>query len=296
MHFKVESLAELYSQIRQPLLDAPIVAPRGLITKEILGVSIELTNPRSRLAYHKDRHFSLPFAIAESVLFFHSTNSVEPIAYINPRMMQFSDDGKTLYGSYGKRVSHYINRIVEKLKFDEFSRQAILIIPRLDDIPVNTKDWPCTCLIQFMLRNKKLHCFVSMRSNDSIWGLPYDLFVYTSLQETLANELGVEVGTYYHNANSFHIYQRHFKLLEQLVEMQPVEFAHDYVAQDIVYLSTLANRLKYMNEDDFSYYDTNKPYEWILEDFHRKKAGLAPKPLPEHLNWIRQFIDAESQK
>jgi thymidylate synthase len=47
-----------------------------------------------------------------------------------------------------------------------------------------------------------------MRSNDAYVGLPYDIFLFTSLQELMASELDIEIGTYYHSVNSLHIYHR----------------------------------------------------------------------------------------
>jgi thymidylate synthase len=37
------------------------------------------------------------------------------------------------------------------------------------------------------------------------------------LQELLACELGVEVGSYFHSATSLHLYERHFKLAEEIL-------------------------------------------------------------------------------
>jgi thymidylate synthase len=47
-----------------------------------------------------------------------------------------------------------------------------------------------------------------MRSNDIWLGVPYDYFVFTSLQTKMAMELGVDVGEYTHFAGSLHLYKR----------------------------------------------------------------------------------------
>jgi thymidylate synthase len=56
-----------------------------------------------------------------------------------------------------------------------------------------------------------------MRSNDLIWGVPYDVFVFTFLQELAAMELQVGLGTYHHFAGSLHIYDRHFNLVDEIL-------------------------------------------------------------------------------
>jgi thymidylate synthase len=46
-----------------------------------------------------------------------------------------------------------------------------------------------------------------MRSNDVFLGLPYDVFNFTMLQELMAVELGIELGSYIHFAASLHLYE-----------------------------------------------------------------------------------------
>jgi thymidylate synthase len=65
-----------------------------------------------------------------------------------------------------------------------------------------------------MIRDDKLLCITNMRSNDAILGLSYDMFSFTMLQEFVANMIGVEVGPYYHNAGSFHVYVKDVAGLE----------------------------------------------------------------------------------
>jgi thymidylate synthase len=64
-----------------------------------------------------------------------------------------------------------------------------------------------------------------MRSNDVVWGVPYDLFFFTMLQEYLATCLGVRVGEYIHFASSMHLYERHFSLAERILSTESVECA-----------------------------------------------------------------------
>ena len=69
-----------------------------------------------------------------------------------------------------------------------------------------------------MLRNDRLHAVLTMRSNDVIWGLPYDVFLFTMIQEMLACELGAELGSYCHIAGSLHLYNQHERLAERVLE------------------------------------------------------------------------------
>ncbi|MGB1450526.1 MAG: thymidylate synthase, partial [Marinirhabdus sp.] len=71
---------------------------------------------------------------------------------------------------------------------------------------------------QFLIRENKLDLITTMRSNDMIWGLPNDIFLFTMIQEILASELKIESGNYYHQANSLHIYKRHFDLMNRILK------------------------------------------------------------------------------
>ena len=57
-----------------------------------------------------------------------------------------------------------------------------------------------------------------MRSSDIILGLAYDVPAFTTMQEILANELGVDLGEYVHTSNSLHCYERDFVMLNDIVE------------------------------------------------------------------------------
>jgi thymidylate synthase len=73
-----------------------------------------------------------------------------------------------------------------------------------------------------------------MRSNDVILGLPTDIAFFAVLQSQMLAHLKwhggaeyqeLELGTYTHIANSFHIYERHFELADKMItrKFEPIE-------------------------------------------------------------------------
>ena len=76
-----------------------------------------------------------------------------------------------------------------------------------------SKDIPCNVLSHLLLRKRRLEWLQVMRSNDLVWGLPYNLIQWTYLQEVVAGWLGVEPGQYVHVSDSLHAYNRHWKAL-----------------------------------------------------------------------------------
>jgi thymidylate synthase len=111
--------------------------------------------------------------------------------------------------------------LIDLLKEDKYSRRAILnLYDPESGLDYFAKDIACVSTVQFLVRKNKLDLIVTMRSNDIIWGLPYDIFFFSMLQELLSLELNVELGTYYHNVGSMHLYERHFSLGKEMLSVQ----------------------------------------------------------------------------
>lgn len=126
------------------------------------------------------------------------------------------------HGAYGWRMTrrfggyNVLAHIIRMLKTDPGTRQAV-VVPYdtaldLEKSAVgDKKDIPCTISLNFMLRQNKLYLSVNMRSNDLWLGMPHDVFVFTSLQQLVANALGAELGWYQHSAMSMHLYHRNLE-------------------------------------------------------------------------------------
>jgi thymidylate synthase len=127
-----------------------------------------------------------------------------------------SDDMQTIFGAYGPRMfgrrpNNQLARVISSLKNKPDSRQAVVqLFDRRDTLEFHS-DIPCTCTLQFVIRDRRLHMLTSMRSNDAWLGLPHDVFAFTMIQELVARSLGVELGEYRHSVGSLHLYERDSK-------------------------------------------------------------------------------------
>ena len=91
------------------------------------------------------------------------------------------------------------------------------------DRHAGNKDVPCTLTMHWFIRENKLHLIVNMRSNDIILGFTNDVFQFTMMQEAMMLRLretypDLELGNYYHNAGSMHIYDRHFEMAQSIIK------------------------------------------------------------------------------
>ncbi|KAA6470288.1 thymidylate synthase [Bacillus cereus] len=215
-----ENIDEIQVKIIKKILqEGKEVKPRGMLNRELTGFSFRLNNPRARITYNLKRKFNLMFAVGELFWYLSGSNLCETITYYNKRYPNFSDDGEVLNGAYGYRIfTSSINginqwkEVKDLLKRDPDTRQAIINIHMPRDLVVSSKDIPCTCYLQFLIRDNKLDLIANMRSNDIIWGTPYDVFSFTMMQELMATELGLDVGVYTHFAGSIHLYEQHNQL------------------------------------------------------------------------------------
>ncbi len=229
-----ESLDELQSWVLASLLtEGQQAKPRGFQTLELFPATFTLTRPRRRCVANPERRWNLPLAIGEFCWHVSGSNELQFIEYYAKRWREFAEDGSTIRGScYGHRIFTQTHesrsqweQIVELLQKDPASRRAVLNFQEQPEDLVNEKDIPCASTMQFLIRDSRLHAITCMRSNDAIWGLPYDVFLFTMFQELLASELGLPLGTYTHTVGSLHLYERHFDLAERIVGVPVVPAA-----------------------------------------------------------------------
>jgi thymidylate synthase len=213
-----ESVDELYCSVLSALLSkGRWVLPRGAKTLEITPFVAVLSNPRRRCVTNSERRWSLPLALGEFCWHASASRELAPLEYYAPRWREFSDDGSSIRGScYGYRIFdsneeglNQWERIKEILRSDMSSRRAVLYFGDSTTLNTQAKDVPCLNTAQFLVRDGRLNAYISMRSNDAVWGLPYDIFLFTMLQELLSGELQIPLGHYCHFATSMHIYETH---------------------------------------------------------------------------------------
>lgn len=211
MYITAPSLDDLLAKVFQRLLvrGSRIEPTKGAAT-ELAGVLLRLNAPRARLSRTETRGI-LFSCLGELLWYLRGTNRLDFIEYYISRYKQYSDDEKTIFGGYGPRIfgsdeDAQIFKIIEMLRLKPDSRQAVVQIFDKADLTDAHLDVPCTCTLQFMVRERRLNLFVSMRSNDAYMGLPHDVFAFTMIQELVARSLDLDLGHYKHFAGSLHLY------------------------------------------------------------------------------------------
>lgn len=129
---------------------------------------------------------------------------------------------------YSEENGHQFTRVLDELLASPLSRRATMIYNRpsmhVDYNKNGMSDFMCTYSTQYYLRDGKLHASVFMRSNDAVFGYKNDYAWQRYVQQELLNAINGRRGTVYAlgnlhwNAGSLHVYERHFKFVEELYE------------------------------------------------------------------------------
>lgn len=126
----------------------------------------------------------------------------------------------------GNQFDHCVNRLLD----DPHTREACMIYTRpsmqVDCTANGMHDFMCTYATQVFLNEVRddvkvyqLDYSVFMRSNDAVFGYTLDTLWHRHVQSKMTDELnkrGLNVikGDIIWNANSIHVYERHFKFLK----------------------------------------------------------------------------------
>lgn len=220
-----ETITELYVNILKSLKSHGSVRDsRAGKTLELIDVTAVLKNPRTRYITEPIRKHSLSYITKEIDWYLSGDYKAEPIARAAKFWKTVQDENGKVNSNYGAKLFHekiygecQFDRVVSHLKKFPNSRRAIFFfnLYPMDWMQMDiTKDYVCTIYGHAIINDGKLDLLIYMRSNDVIWGWSNDVPFFTLLQEMLAVELGVPIGTYYHHAGSMHIYENFFHKLQ----------------------------------------------------------------------------------
>jgi thymidylate synthase len=129
------------------------------------------------------------------------------------------------YLIFSKENFDQFKNCIRELKRNPDSRRATMIYNRpsihYEYNKNGMSDFICTYANQFFIRKNKLYSHYIMRSNDAVFGYNNDRYWANYVHDLVLKELKevypeLEKGSLIWTASSFHVYERHFKFLEEL--------------------------------------------------------------------------------
>lgn len=216
-----------YEQLFDLVNNGNTVEVRGRKTRELLNVVTEFDAPWRHCILIPARRWNPWLAMSEALWLLSGREGIASLLPYNSRIKDFSDDGKILYGAYGRRIYSQIDDVILRLLGDQNDRRAVIQIWDKRDLLAVTKDPPCNTQLMFKIRGGKLHMTVVNRSNDLHWGLyAVNYPEFGILLCYLAERLGVGIGTQTHFSQSLHIYEDEPRAVAIKNRMSPSRFTY----------------------------------------------------------------------
>lgn len=219
-----------------------LVSPRGQKVIEVEDYSYTLP-PYARFANFEARKLKLGYVKKELLWYLKADPFDSSIVDAASIWQELPNQDGTINSHYGAHVfgcnsewnhpsvsvgqplsrTSQFGYIVQTLLADTDSRRAsAVILNRSHLLNPKTKDFPCTYALNFRIRNNELKMSVHMRSQDAVFGMGNDAPAFSIIQEMVFVTLrdwgypNLKMGAYHHTADSFHYYERHFKMVEEI--------------------------------------------------------------------------------
>jgi thymidylate synthase len=282
--FKGETFADVYKSSLESLLkDAEFeTSPRGMAIRENTNTTLIIEDPTSCLYHNGRRSSQLTYIAAEILWYFSGRNDLKFIEKYAAFWRQIANEDGSLNSAYGNLIFSTKNEhgysqwewAIQSLINDKDTRQALMTFNRPSYQYEGNKDFICTLNGIFNIRDNKLNLTINMRSNDAILGTPTDIAFFCLLQQQALNLLkstypDLELGTYTHIANSYHIYERHFELVRDMLKYEFLPKQFPSISQNFIGLNGQPakelNRLMFTVEIDSPYTTSDPLFNWIKQ-------------------------------
>ena len=200
--------SQAYRKMLQDVVNlGNIEVVRDRETKEILNSVLEIKQPMKRVMLVPGRRWNPWIAMSEGLWLIAGLDTIKEIEPYNHGIKNFSDDGHTLNGAYGKRLAKTVLEAVQMLQRDPQSRRVVLPIFWPKDTGYHSLDIPCNTSLMIKVRDNRLHTVITNRSNDIHWGLfAVNISQFSIFTEAIGVVTGHKLGTQLHMSQSLHVY------------------------------------------------------------------------------------------
>ncbi|MDJ0952539.1 MAG: thymidylate synthase [Acidimicrobiia bacterium] len=255
-----------------------LTSPRGQKVLEIQDYMLTM-GPRDRFTSYKARKFNLDYAKFEMLWYLTGdpyNDMIMKSASMWEGLRQPDGSWYSNYGQYWFAAPQFgFDWAVSMLLEDKDTRQAVIPMLRYSHLFHSNRDIVCTESISFRIRDNRLYMSVNMRSQDAMWGFTNDIFCFSILHEMVYTMLvdkydGLIMGPYTHKVDSFHVYERHFEMLDQIID----EGQDGYYE---VYCPMMYDKTEVVNLIEFKVEDSDSVNhlftEWINDNKYSDKDG-----------------------
>jgi len=181
-------------------------------TKALFNVGFTIVNPMDNWIKCDQRKWKYNYAESEWQWYLTGDRNIKTLGKIYGKVPEIwrrmADKNGNVNSNYGWQWQRggQLDEVVSLLKDNPKTRQAAISIYDCKEYPMYDYDTPCTYAVQFTIVGQKLNMCVTMRSNDLWYGFCNDQYCFSMLQQLVAREINIPVGTYFHFAHNLHLY------------------------------------------------------------------------------------------
>lgn len=190
-------------------------------TKAMYNIGFKIESPLDRNIYTRWRNWNPRYAEREWQWYLSRDRSVVEIKKYARTWDKMHGGDNLVNSNYGWQWgrNNQLDKTIEQLRKSPSTRQAWISIFDGKEKDQYTFDTPCTLAVGFDIHPEIQNCLnmtVVMRSCDLVYGFCNDQYCFSKLQELVAKELGLSVGTYFHFSHDLHIYEKHFNMKSRI--------------------------------------------------------------------------------
>ena len=181
-------------------------------TQALFNVGFYIENPMDNLIGCADRNWKWDYAEAEWQWYLSGDNNISKLGELYGKVPEIwkrmADKEGFVNSNYGWQWERgdQLDNVIDLLNNNPRTRQAAISIYDRKEGYMYNNDTPCTYAVQFTIVAQHLNMCVTMRSNDLWYGFCNDQYCFSKLQELVATETGLLIGSYYHFAHNLHLY------------------------------------------------------------------------------------------
>lgn len=220
------TFASTYKWIAKEMQQHPVsFACRGLeMGYEMEHVRCPIVMPHqgiSIFSHPAHRVIPIKFVLAEYCHILSGRDDVDTIASYAKVMGNYSDDGISLNSAYGKRLHGQFEKMLTKVFYDPYTRQACMSLYGPSDAMDTTfKNVPCNTFMQLMYRHECASLAVISRSSDFVTGFSIDTLHWQLMLMMMVNQMRgwgwrVTSGELYYTLTSLHVYLKDKGIIDQ---------------------------------------------------------------------------------
>ena len=186
-------------------------------TKAIFNEVFTLANPSDKVVTTPQRKFNEDYAEYEWNWYLKGDRDASEIGERAKIWKQMMVEGTTEVNSnygYFWNKNYQLSRVVQELRVNKETRRAIVVHYDINELDRYKYDTPCNDVLNFYIKDDKLHLTVFARSIDLVFGFCNDQYTFAKLMEMVAFQLDIPVGEMHWMVTNLHIYPRHYDMLK----------------------------------------------------------------------------------